>query len=70
MNTKFWSETLNERPLERPMRRWEDNIIKYLSEAGWKGVDWIHLGQDRDQWRILMNTLMNLRVRKYGGFLD
>jgi hypothetical protein len=36
--------------------RWE------LREIGWDGVDWIDLAQDRDQWRALVNTVMNLRV--------
>jgi hypothetical protein len=34
-----------------------------LRETGWwEGVDWIHLSQDRDQWRALMNTVIKLRV--------
>jgi hypothetical protein len=33
-----------------------------LREIGWVGVDWIDLAQDRDQWRVLVNTVMNLRV--------
>jgi hypothetical protein len=32
------------------------------SETGWEAVGWIHLAQDRDQWRVLVNTVMNLRV--------
>jgi len=32
------------------------------TEVGWEGVDWIHLTLDRDQWRALVNTVMNLRV--------
>jgi hypothetical protein len=32
-----------------------------LSEMGWKGVNWMHLAQDRDQWRALENTVMNFR---------
>jgi len=47
------------RPLGRPRRRWEGNIRMNFREIGWKGVDWIHLAQDRDQWRILVNTIMN-----------
>jgi len=39
------------RPLRSHRRRWEDNIRICLREIGWKGVDWIHLAQDRDQWR-------------------
>jgi hypothetical protein len=50
------------RPLERPRRRWEDNIIMDLRETGWDGMDWIDLAQDRDQWTALVNTVMNLRV--------
>jgi hypothetical protein len=33
-----------------------------LREIGWDGMDWIDLAQDRDQWRALLNTVMNLRV--------
>jgi hypothetical protein len=50
------------RPLGRPRRRWEDNIIMHLREIGWGGMDWIDLSQDRDLWRALMNTVLNLRV--------
>jgi hypothetical protein len=51
-----------ERPLRRPRRRWEDNIRIDLRETGWGGIDWIDLAQDRDQWRALVNTVMNLWV--------
>jgi hypothetical protein len=57
------------RPLGRPVRRWEDNIKINLREIGWGGVDWIHLAQDRDQWRVLVNTVMNLRVPQNVGKL-
>jgi hypothetical protein len=50
------------RPLGRPRRRLEDNISMDLREMRWGGMDWIDLAQDRDQWRALINTLMNLRV--------
>jgi hypothetical protein len=50
------------RPLGRPRRRWVDNIKIDLGVIGWDGVDWIDLAQDRDQWRALVNTVMNLRV--------
>jgi hypothetical protein len=49
-------------PLGRPRRRWVDNIKIDLGEIGWDGVDWIDLAQDRDQWRAILNTVMNLRV--------
>jgi hypothetical protein len=41
---------------------WVDNIKMDLRETGWVGMDWIDLAQDRDQWRALVNTAMNLRV--------
>jgi hypothetical protein len=50
------------RPLRRPRRRWEDNIKMDLREIGWGGMDWIDLAQDRDQWKALVNTVMDLRV--------
>jgi hypothetical protein len=50
------------RPLGRPRRRWIDNIEIDLKEIGWDGVDWIDLAEDRDQWRALVNTVMNFRV--------
>jgi hypothetical protein len=49
-------------PLGRPRRRWENNIIMDLREMGWGGMDWIDLAQARDQWRALVNMVMNLRV--------
>jgi hypothetical protein len=49
------------RPLGRPIRRWVDNIKIDLREIGWNGMDWIDLAHDRDRWRALMNTVMNLR---------
>jgi hypothetical protein len=50
------------RPLGRPRRRWDDNIKMDLREIGFGDVDWINLAQDRDRWRALVNTVMNLRV--------
>jgi hypothetical protein len=50
------------RPLGRPRRRWVDNIKIDVREIGWDGMDWIELAQDKDQWRSLVNTVMNLRV--------
>jgi hypothetical protein len=39
-----------------------DNIKIDLIEMGWGDMDWIDLGQNRDQWRALANTVMNLRI--------
>jgi hypothetical protein len=49
------------RPLGRPTRRWVDNIKINLRDIGLDGKDWIDLAQDRDQWRAVVNTVMNLR---------
>jgi hypothetical protein len=54
--------TERKRPLGRPRRTWVDNIKMDLREIGWDGMDWIDLSQDRDQWRALVNAVMNLRV--------
>jgi hypothetical protein len=45
----------------RSRHRWVDNIKIDLRDIGWDGMDWIHLAQDRDQWRALVNTVMNIR---------
>jgi hypothetical protein len=50
------------RPLGRPRRRWVDNIKMELREIGWDGVDWMDMAQNRDQWRALVSTVLNLRV--------
>jgi hypothetical protein len=50
------------RPLGRPRRRWVDDITVDLREIGWDGVEWIDMAEDRDQWRALVNTVLNLQV--------
>jgi hypothetical protein len=45
-----------------PRRRWADNIKMNLREIGWDGMDCTDLAQDRDQWRALVNTVVNLLV--------
>jgi hypothetical protein len=50
------------RPLRRPRHRGVDNNKMDLREIGWDGMDWIDLTQDREQWKALVNTVMNLRV--------
>jgi hypothetical protein len=49
--------SVGRRPLWRPRRKWEG-----LGEIGWDGMAWIDLAQDRDQWRALLNAVMNLPV--------
>jgi hypothetical protein len=51
------------RPLERPRRRWEDGIKMDLREIVLGGVEWIHLAQDRNRWRAVVNAVMNLQVQ-------
>jgi len=57
MHIKFWSEGKISR------RRWDDNIRIDLRLLGLEGVDWIHLPQNMDQRRDLVNKVMNIRFR-------
>jgi hypothetical protein len=53
MYARLWQENL---------KTWEDNIRMDLREIGWEGVDWMRLAEDRDQWRAVVNTVMNFQV--------
>jgi hypothetical protein len=53
---------VGKRSLRRLRSRWVDNIKMGLRETVWGGMDWIDLAQDRDLWRALVNTVINLRV--------
>jgi len=55
------------RPLGRPRLRWKDNIKMDLQEVVGGFGDWMELVQDRDRWRALVNTVMNLQVPKMRG---
>ena len=50
------------RPLRGPRRRWEDNIRIYLKEIGIDTRNWVLPAQDRDNWRVLPNAVLNLQV--------
>jgi hypothetical protein len=50
------------RPLDRPRRRWKDNMKLDLRETGINGANWIRLARDRVQWRAFVNMVMNFRV--------
>jgi hypothetical protein len=50
------------RPQGRPKRRWEDNIKMYVGKLEWGGMEWNDLAPDRDEWRTLVNAVVNLRV--------
>jgi hypothetical protein len=54
-------------PLGKPRRRLVDNVRLDFGDMGWNGMDWIELAQDRDQWMILVNTIMNVWVHKILG---
>jgi hypothetical protein len=53
--------------LGRPRHRWVDNIKMDVGEVGWGDVDWIGLAQDRNRWRALMNSVLNLQFHKMLG---
>jgi len=55
------------RQVGRPRRRREDNIKVDLQDVGGGCEDWMELAQDRDRWRALVSTVMNLRVPKIRG---
>jgi hypothetical protein len=59
----FGGNTRRKRPLGRPRSRWEDNIEMDLREIRWGGMDWINPAEYRDEWRALLNTVMDLRVQ-------
>ena len=50
------------RPLEKPRRRWEDNIRMDLEEIGINAGNWVDSAQDKNYWRALVNVALNLRV--------
>jgi hypothetical protein len=67
----YWWESQKERPIGKPKHRWVDYIKMDLREIKWSCMNWIDLAQDRDQWRTLVNTIMNLRVPlNVGKFLS
>jgi hypothetical protein len=63
-NRKVYKVSMGKPEGKRPLRRlrhtWEDGIKMDLRKIGWKGVDWIHLAQDRDWCWALVNTVMEL----------
>jgi hypothetical protein len=54
------------RPLRRPSHRWE-NIRMGVRQTDWKGIDWIHLPQERDGWWALVNMVMNIQLPQRQG---
>jgi hypothetical protein len=62
MRTKFWLLSLKGIDHLGVSGKWEDHTKMDLMEVRLEGVDWIDLSRDRDCWRALVNTVMNLRV--------
>jgi hypothetical protein len=63
MHIGYWRKSHKERDHYEDQDIYGWIILKWiLREIGWGGMDWIDLAQDRDQWRALLNTLMNLQV--------
>jgi hypothetical protein len=63
MHIGYWWESQKERGhWEDQDVGWVDNIKMDLGEIGWDGRDWIELAQDRNQWKVLVNMVINLRV--------
>jgi hypothetical protein len=63
MHRGFWWESQKEkRPVRRPRHRWKDNIRVDFRDIERGAMERIHLAEDRDQWRVLVNTVMNLRI--------
>jgi hypothetical protein len=58
----FVGKPEGKRPLGRHRRRWKDNIKTNLKEIWFADVEWIHLAQDRERWRAVVNAVINLRI--------
>jgi hypothetical protein len=62
MHIGYWlGNAEGKRPLGKPRYRWVDNNKLNLRQLGWDSMNWIDLDYDRDQWRAIVNTIMNLR---------
>jgi hypothetical protein len=60
MCTKFLSENLKGREHSEDLGVDGSTILEWI--LGWEVVDWMHLAQDRDKWRTVVNTIVNLPV--------
>jgi hypothetical protein len=58
------------RSLGKPRHKWVNNIRMDLGEVGWADVDWIGLAKDRNRWRALVNSVLNLRFPRIAGKLS
>jgi hypothetical protein len=63
MHVGYWWESQKERDHREDQDvKWVDSVKMDLKEIGWVGVDWFGVAQDRDQWKVLVNTVMSLQV--------
>jgi hypothetical protein len=62
MRIGYWWESQKERDHQEDQDVGGWIIFKWILKMRWGGMDWIYLAQDRDQWRALVNMVMNLRV--------
>jgi len=67
VHTVLMGKPEGKRPMGIPRRRWDVNIKMDLQEVGGGCGDWMELAQDRNRWRALVSTVMNLRVPKMWG---
>jgi hypothetical protein len=58
----FMGKLEGKRAVGRSRRMLENNVKMDLNEIGWPCMDWIDLAHDRDQWVVLVNTVMNFRI--------
>jgi hypothetical protein len=58
----YWWESQKKETTRKTKAEWLDSVKMDLKDIGWDGMDWIDLARDSDQWRALVNTVMNLRV--------
>jgi hypothetical protein len=58
----FGGKTIGNDTKGKPRRRWENSIKVDLREICWSDTDWIHLAQDRNQWKVPVKIVMNFRV--------
>jgi hypothetical protein len=66
---KIWAAEDGKRSLRGTRRRWMNNIKIHLRQIGWGGMIWIDVVHATDQWRALVNMVLNLRAPLSAGKL-
>jgi len=71
VHTLIWLENLKRGDHSEDLDVDGNVILKWILGVVWEGVDWMHVAEDMDQWRVVVNTVMKLGDSiKYGEFLD